>query len=127
LMALGILLEIAADIQKTAAKKKDPHRFVDTGLYRIVRCPNYLGELILWVGVLVTGAPYLEGPVQWIIAILGLLGIIYVMFSGARRLELRQEQNYGSDPVYQEYVRTVPIMIPLIPLYSVKDWKAFVA
>ena len=40
LMALGILLEIAADIQKTAAKKKDPHRFVDTGLYRIVRCPN---------------------------------------------------------------------------------------
>ena len=28
---------------------------------------------------------------------------------------------------YQEYVRTVPIMIPLIPLYSVKNWKAFVA
>lgn len=127
LMALGIALEIAADIQKTAAKKKNPQRFVDTGLYRIVRCPNYLGELCLWTGVLVTGAPYLNGALQWVIAILGFLGIIYVMFSGARRLELRQERNYGNDPVYREYVRTVPIMIPLIPLYSVKDWKAFVA
>ena len=127
LMALGILLEILADVQKTKAKKKDPYRFVDTGLYRIVRCPNYLGELVLWVGVLLTGAPYLAGPWQWIIAILGFLGITYVMFSGARRLELRHERNYGSDPAYQKYVSTVPIMIPLIPLYSVKDWKAFVA
>ena len=127
LMALGILLEISADAQKTAAKKKDPHRFVDTGLYHIVRCPNYLGEILLWTGVLVFGAPYLAGALQWIIACLGYICIIYVMFSGARRLELRQDRNYGDDPVYREYVRTVPIMIPLVPLYSVKNWKAFVA
>ena len=127
MMALGILLEILADVQKTAAKKKSPARFVDTGLYRIVRCPNYLGELLLWAGVLVAGIPYLQGAAQWIIAILGFLGIVYVMFSGARRLEMRQDKNYGDDPVYQEYVKTVPIMIPLIPLYSVKNWKAFMA
>ena len=127
MMALGILLEILADAQKTAAKKKNPARFVDTGLYRIVRCPNYLGELLLWAGVFIAGIPYLQGALQWIIAILGLLGITYVMFSGARRLEQRQDKNYGDDPVYQEYVKTVPIMIPLIPLYSVKNWKAFVA
>ena len=127
LMAIGIALEIAADAQKNAAKKRNPDRFVDTGLYRIVRCPNYLGEMVLWAGVLITGAPYLTGIFQWGIAILGLLAIYYVMFSGARRLQLRQDRNYGDDPVYQTYVRTVPIMIPLIPLYSVKDWKAFIA
>ena len=38
IMLLGLVLETAADIQKNAAKKKNPHRFVDTGLYRIVRC-----------------------------------------------------------------------------------------
>ena len=127
MMAIGILLEIAADAQKTVAKRKNPDRFVDTGLYRIVRCPNYLGELILWAGVLISGIPYLQGVWQWIIAILGFLLITYVMFSGARRLELRQDRNYGDDPVYQKYVKTVPIMIPIIPLYSVKNWKAFVA
>ncbi len=127
LMASGILLEILADIQKTAAKKENPYRFVDTGLYRLVRCPNYLGELLLWTGVLLVGMLYLRGAFQWAIAILGFLGIIYVMFSGARRLELRQERNYGSDPGYREYVRNVPIMIPFVPLYSVKNWKLFVA
>lgn len=83
--------------------------------------------MLLWTGVLVSGIPYLQGALQWIIAVLGFLGITYVMFSGARRLELRQDRNYGEDQVYQKYVRTVPIMLPLIPLYSVKNWKAFVA
>lgn len=47
--------------------------------------------------------------------------------SGARRLELRQDKNYGADPEYQEYVRKVPIIIPFIPLYSVKKYKFLVA
>lgn len=127
LMAAGILLEIAADAQKSAAKRKDPGRFVDTGLYRLVRCPNYLGELVLWTGVLISGLPVLTGTFQWTVAILGYLGIIYVMFSGARRLEIRQNRNYGEDPDYQEYVKSVPIMVPFIPLYSVESWKLFVA
>lgn len=37
-------------------------------------------------------------------------GIIYVMFSGARRLEIRQNKNYGNDSEYHHYVKTVPIM-----------------
>ena len=45
-MVCGITLESAADIQKNKAKKVNPRRFVDTGLFRIVRCPNYLGEMI---------------------------------------------------------------------------------
>ena len=48
LIVLGTCLEAGADLQKNAAKKKNAHRFVDTGLYSIVRCPNYLGEIIFW-------------------------------------------------------------------------------
>ena len=40
LMAVGVLLEAVADAQKSAAKKINKHRFVDTGVYRLVRCPN---------------------------------------------------------------------------------------
>ena len=121
IMALGICLEIAADMQKSAAKKTNPYRFVDTGLYRIVRCPNYLGELILWVGVLISGIGSLHGILQWGAAALGFILIVFIMFSGARRLEIRQDRNYGEDPDYQKYVKTVPILIPFIPLYSVKN------
>ena len=124
---LGLILETCADLQKNAAKKENPGRFVDTGLYRIVRCPNYFGEMTFWTGVFIGGIPIYSGAVQWIVALLGYVGIIYVMFGGARRLEIRQNRTYGQDPEYQKYVKTTPIMIPFIPLYSVEKYKWLVA
>ena len=125
-MLLGVSLETAADIQKNNAKKVNPRRWVDTGLYRIVRCPNYLGEMIFWTGVLISGIGAVSGW-QWIVVAIGYIGIIFVMFSGARRLEVRQNKNYGADPEYQKYVKTVPILLPFIPLYSVEKHKWLVA
>ena len=55
------------------------------------------------------------------------LYIIFVMFSGARRLEIRQNKNYGKDPEYQKYVKSVPILVPFIPLYSEEKYKFLVA
>lgn len=127
IMACGLILESAADLQKNAAKKKNPHRFVDTGLYRLVRCPNYLGEMLFWTGVLVSGFGALRGAGQWILALIGYCGIVFVMFSGARRLELRQNRNYGADPDYRVYVKTVPILLPFVPLYSVEKYKWLIA
>ena len=127
IMALGLILETSADIQKNIAKKKNPRRFVDTGLYRIVRCPNYLGEMIFWTGVFLSGFGALTNVWQWIMASIGYVGIIFVMFSGARRLEIRQNKNYGNDPEYQAYVKKVPILLPFVPLYSVEKYKFLVA
>lgn len=127
IMVLGLGLETAADLQKSRAKKRDPHRFCSTGLYRLVRCPNYLGELVFWTGVVVGGIGGLHGAGQWALALLGWVGIVFVMFSGARRLELRQNRNYGNDPEYQAYVKSVPILLPFVPLYSVAKHKFLVA
>ena len=122
-----LILESAADLQKNAAKKVNPRRFVDTGLFRMVRCPNYFGEMLFWTGVFVGGIDILQSVWQWVIAVLGYIWIIYVMFSGARRLELRQQRTYGEDPEYQAYVQKTPILLPLVPLYSVEKYKWLVA
>ena len=127
IMLFGIVFESIADIQKNAAKKINSRRFVDTGLYRIVRCPNYLGEMIFWTGVLISSIGAATGIGQWAVVLVGYVGIIFVMFSGARRLEIRQNKNYGNDPEYQKYVKTVPIMVPFVPLYSVEKYKWLVA
>ena len=127
LMTAGLLLETAADVQKSRAKKTAPYRFVDTGLYRIVRCPNYFGEMMFWTGVMLSGIGSNSGFWQWLAAIAGYAGIIFVMFSGARRLEIRQNKTYGEDPEYQAYVRSTPILIPFVPLYSVEKYKWLVA
>ena len=127
IMAAGLVTETSADVQKSLAKGKRPGRFVDTGLYKIVRCPNYFGEMLFWTGVFISGFETNIGVWQWIVTICGYLGIIYVMFGGARRLEMRQNRTYGDDPEYQAYVKKTPIMIPFIPLYSVEKYKWLVA
>ena len=127
IMVVGLALETASDVQKTAAKRDNPYRFVSSGLFGFVRCPNYLGELIFWLGSLVTGLSVFQGALQWACALVGFVLIVFIMFSGARRLEIRQDRNYGDDPEYQRYCATVPILLPFVPLYSVKKYKFLVA
>lgn len=122
-MALGIILESAADYTKNQYKKKYPQRFCDVGLFRIVRYPNYLGEVLIWTGMFLSGVSVFSGVWQWCAALAGWICIVYIMFGGARRLELRQNKNYGEDPEYRQYVKTTPILLPFIPLYSVAKYK----
>lgn len=121
-MACGIALESWADVQKFQAKRKNPGRFCDTGLYRIVRCPNYLGEIMFWTGCFISGIGSNQTAGQWIVSSCGYLCIVYIMFGGARRLEIRQNKNYGDDPEYQAYVERTPILIPLIPLHRLEPY-----
>lgn len=118
-MALGIIIESVADKQKSAAKRINPKRFCDSGLYKIVRCPNYFGELVFWCGVTLSGIGAVKGT-QWIIVCIGFILILYVMLSGAKRLEKRQNKNYGADPEYQAYYKKTPAIFPFVPLYSLE-------
>ncbi len=119
---IGLTIETTADLQKSAAKKKNSHTFVSTGLFKYVRCPNYLGEIIFWTGIFVSGFDiYKRDWAAWLISILGYLLIIYVMVSGAKRLEIRQKKNYGNDPKFQEYCKKTPILMHIIPIKSLEN------
>ena len=123
IMVLAILGEATADKQKSAAKKINPKRFCDTGLYCYVRCPNYFSEILFWVGVTVSGIGAVQGK-QYIIVIIALLLITYVMYNSAQRLELRHEKSYGLDPEYQKYSDTVPLLFPFTSQYhSMKVYR----
>lgn len=113
----GLILESIADNQKSAQKKVRPEMVATEGLYKIVRCPNYLGEIIFWTGVFVSGITSYATVGQWITAVLAYICIVYIMFNGAQRLEKRQMARYGDNEEYNTYANKTPIIIPLLPIY----------
>ena len=113
----GLILETVADNQKSEQKKARPDMVATQGLYKMCRCPNYLGEIIFWTGVFVSGCNTYAGAGQWITAILAYICIVFIMFNGAQRLEKRQMARYGKDEEYNTYANKTPIIIPLLPIY----------
>lgn len=124
-MAAGLALEALADKQKSDFKARQPRRFCDVGLYRVVRSPNYLGEIIFWLGSFIAGLPFYTSALRWLAALVGLVSIVLIMLGSTKRLERTQEERYGQLPEYQQYIRTVPVLFPFVPLYTLKNVKVY--
>merc|ERR1719336_3620359 len=95
--ALGLLLEAVADEQKLAAKQTRPDEPVMTGAYSFVRHPNYLGEILFWLGILCAGQYALPADVaryDRMSYALGPLLMIWVMFKAAKRLDKSASERY---------------------------------
>lgn len=115
--AFGIILEAIADQQKSKQKAARPDMVATKQLYKIVRCPNYFGEILFWTGVTVSALDCLQGVGQWITVIIAYILIVFIMFNGAQRLEKRQMARYGDNEEYKAYADKTPIIIPLLPVY----------
>ena len=125
IMGTGITTESVADIQKSVFKKNNPTSYCNTGLYRWVRCPNYFGEIMVWLGNFIIAIPFFRTWWQWAIAGTGLICIVLIMIGSAKRLEKKQSRNYGNNTDFQKYEKTVPILFPWIPLYSLQKIKVY--
>ena len=119
---LGLVIEAVSDAQKSAQKKENPKMVATKGLFKLCRCPNYFGEITVWTGVLISGIPVLRGW-QWLIAVIGYIAIVYIMFNGAKRLETRQTKRCWKMKEYVDYANSTPIIIPFLPIYHLIDWR----
>ena len=112
--ALGMVIEIVADAQKSAFRKDPSNRdeFIRTGLWSRSRHPNYFGEIVIWVGVFITAAPVLTGW-QWV-AVLSPLFVILLLtrVSGIPLLEARAEKKWGDRADYIAYRDSTPVLVP---------------
>ena len=124
--AIGIVIEALADKQKSEAKEKNPNMPAMHGLYKMCRCPNYFGEIIFWTGLLISGIGAISGW-QWLPAIVGYVEIVFVMLSGAKRVETRHIKHYGKSEEYNAYADSTPLLFPLIPIYHVTNAEKIAA
>ncbi|CAB9507829.1 Protein of unknown function (DUF1295) [Seminavis robusta] len=115
----GALLEATADLQKYLVKQSssssdESFQGPTEWTYRICRHPNYLGEVLFWAGMFVTGVPsFGTNVVAWIASLLGLYGIVSIMSKATARLEEQQQEKYTGQAKYDAWTKQVKS--PLVP------------
>lgn len=114
---LGFVFETVADAQKSAFKKDPANdgKFINVGLWRWSRHPNYFGEITLWLGMFVIAIPILSG-LSWLVVISPIF--VYLLLTRISGINLQDEQakeRWGDDPAYQAYRKNTPALFPKTP------------
>jgi steroid 5-alpha reductase family enzyme len=112
---IGLSMESIADIQKYQFRKKKLSKWIDAGIWRISRHPNYLGEIIIWLGIYLFAVSSLS-PNQKIIALIGpiYIAVLLIFVSGIPLLEKSADKKWGDEKDYQDYKNKVPTLLPSI-------------
>ncbi|MBT8231427.1 MAG: DUF1295 domain-containing protein [Bacteroidia bacterium] len=110
---IGFLIESVADHQKFTFKLNNPNDFISTGLWQKIRHPNYLGEILFWLGIFVASIPY-SSLTYIAIALISPLWISFLLikFSGIPPLEEKWMTKYKDNTDFQEYYKRTSRLIP---------------
>lgn len=113
IFTIGFTIEIIADSQKTKFRAMDDNKdkFISIGLWKYSRHPNYLGEIILWLGISLISFSSLEG-LQYITLISPIFTyLLLVKVSGINLLEKSGEKKWGHLDSYKSYKENTPRLI----------------
>ncbi len=113
----GFAIEAAADSQKSRfrADPANQGKFINTGLWAWSRHPNYFGEIVLWIGVMIIALPVLQGW-QWVSLISPIfITVLLTRISGVPMLEQRADEKWGGQVDYEAYKANTPVLIPRPP------------
>ncbi|MDW8278416.1 MAG: DUF1295 domain-containing protein [Anaerolineales bacterium] len=114
LWGLGFLFEVVADEQKRRFQADPANRgkFIQSGLWRLSRHPNYFGEILLWAGIVLIAVPTLEGW-RWLTLLSPFfVAVLLTRISGIPLLEQKADARWGGQPEYEAYKRETPVLFP---------------
>ncbi|XP_071333292.1 uncharacterized protein [Trachinotus anak] len=114
LWGLGFATEAIADQQKWFFKR-DPDnagKFIQSGLWAYSRHPNYLGEILQWSGLWLSASSVMQGPQYLSVASPLFVWFLLRYVSGIPILEKQAMKKWGSDPVFQNYIKNTPLLWP---------------
>ena len=113
----GLMLETTADYQKYQFINNidNKGKWIDIGVWHYSRHPNYLGEIMVWVGLYLFMLPVLSISHAFI----GLIGPLYIItlisfVSGIPLLEKGADKRWGENPAYRAYKKRVGVLFPKI-------------
>jgi len=118
LWLIGLVVEAVADWQKFQfiQNKKNKDKWIQSGIWKYSRHPNYFGEIMVWFGVYVFVVSGLTGSEQ-LFAMASPLFITFLLLfvSGVPLLEKSADAKWGKEPAYKKYKKSTSILLPLPP------------
>lgn len=99
----------AKEAQRAAGREPDP-RFLQTGLFRFSRHPNFFFEQAQWWVLFLMGALAAGSLLQW--TVLGAL-LLTLLFVGSTRFT--ESITRAKYPEYEAYQRTTSAIVPWVP------------
>ncbi len=114
---LGFAWEVIADSQKKAFRGDPANagKFINVGLWRWSRHPNYFGEITLWTGILIMAVPVLSGW-SWLVVISPIfVFLLLTRISGVNLQDGQAKKRWGDDEAYQQYRANTPVLFPRPP------------
>lgn len=118
LWVFGFLFEVVADWQKRQfkAKKKNEFKFINEGLWKLSRHPNYFGEIVLWIGVYISANAGMTSGLQKVVTSISPIFITFLLIyvSGIPLLEKASDEKFATSKSYAVMKTTTPTLIPYI-------------
>ncbi len=111
-MLAGLLFETVADQQKQAGKARNSDSFVSNGLYRRIRHPNYVGEMVFQIGLMLACIATAQSWLEYAACLIGPLYIVILMYYAGLGADEQQQQRYGADPAYAQYRQRSGAFLP---------------
>ena len=110
---IGFIVEIVADTQKTKFRSnpKNKDKFINSGLWKFSRHPNYMGEILLWLGISIISLSSLEGLELATLISPFFTYLLLVYVSGIRILEYNGDKKWGHLDSYKTYKKNTPRLI----------------
>jgi steroid 5-alpha reductase family enzyme len=109
---IGLVIETVADIQKFkfVNNPKNKDKWIEQGLWRYSRHPNYFGEILIWIGIYV----YAINSINWLYGLISPLFISFILLyvSGVPMLEKKNDEKFKDNEEYWEYKKKTSLLIP---------------
>ena len=114
----GLLMESIADYQKGTFKRLPGNRkkWCNVGLWSMFTAPNYLGEIVFWIGTYTAGLDSYSTITQWVLATAGLIFSFTIIKGAIESLNTKHLKNYANTEGYLQWRKTHSFIGPRLSL-----------
>ena len=113
-MIAGLALETIADNHKQRFKKSDKEGLCQTGVYRFIRYPNYLGEIVFHLGLYGALVSATDQIYPLILGSFGTGWILILMCDEAVTRDRTKRAQLDDSSAFHDYQRGTSLLLPKI-------------